>query len=221
MRVVIVGAGKVGYYLAKTLMEHGHVPTLIDTDRTTCAFVADNLDVSVIWGDGTTTDVLKSAGTAQCDAFVSVTGQDEGNLISCQLAKQVFNVKKTIAKVNNPKNARVMRELGIDIAISSTENIASLIEHEVDTAKIKRLVAINQGEASICEAVLPPDYKLHGIRLSEIRLPSVAVIISISRGGKTIIPRGETQLLSGDKVLFLTKNDALYKVQQLLKIEKL
>ena len=82
MRVVIVGAGKVGYYLAKTLLEHGHVPTLIDTDRTTCTFVADNLDVSVIWGDGTTTDVLRSAETDTCDAFVSVTGQDEGNLIS-------------------------------------------------------------------------------------------------------------------------------------------
>lgn len=81
-----------------------------------------------------------------------------------------------------------MRELGIDITISSTDSIARLLEHEIDTAQIKRLAAINQGEASICEAVLPEDYKLHGKRLSEIRLPASAIIISISRSGKTIIP---------------------------------
>lgn len=221
MKLIVIGAGKVGYYLTKTLLEHGHYPVLIETDYERCLRAANDLDISVIHDDGTTIRALREANAESCDALVSVTGRDEDNLISCQLAKQVFHVKKTIARVNNPKNADVMRKLGIDIAISSTDNIARLLEHEIDTAQIKRLAAINQGEASICEAVLPPDYKLHGKRLCEIRLPGSAIIISVSRDGETIIPRGETTLCSGDTILFLTKNDALHEVQRLLKLTSL
>lgn len=219
MNLIVIGAGKVGYYLAKTLLEHGHHPTIVEADHMSCSRAANDLDIPVICGDGTTLHALREAGADSCDAVIGVTGRDEDNLISCQLAKQVFHVRKTIARVNNPKNVSVMRKLGIDITISSTDNIARLLEHEIDTSQIKRLAAINQGEASICEAVLPEEYKLHGKRLSEIRLPDSAIIISINRGGKTIIPRGETALLSGDTVLFLTKNDALHEVQHLLRLE--
>ena len=219
MNLIVIGAGKVGYYLTKTLLEHGHHPTIIESDHARCSHAANDLDIPVICGDGTTLHALREAGADSCDAVIGVTGRDEDNLISCQLAKQVFHVRKTIARVNNPKNVSVMRELGIDITISSTDSIARLLEHEIDTAQIKRLAAINQGEASICEAVLSEDYKLHGKRLSEIRLPASAIIISISRSGKTIIPRGETALLSGDTVLFLVKNDSLHEVQRLLRLE--
>ena len=111
-----------------------------------------------------------------------------------------------------------MKQLGIDITISSTDNIVRLLEHEVDTANIKKLVAINHGEASINEAVLPENYKLHGKRLSEIRLPNMAVIISISRQGRTIIPRGDTQLFSGDTIMFMAMDNALHQVNRLLKL---
>lgn len=219
MNIVVVGGGKVGYYLAKALIEHGHHPTMVEASKNTCAFLANGLDVPIVCGDGTLAACLKQAGIADCDALIGVTGKDENNLICCQLAKKMFHVRKTIAKVNNPKNATVMKELGIDIIINGTDSIVRLLEHEVDTANIKKLVAINHGEASINEAVLPENYKLHGKKLSEIRLPNMAVIISISRAGRTIIPRGDTELNSGDTVLFMAMEDALHEVKVMLKLE--
>lgn len=219
MNIVVIGGGKVGYYLSKTLIEHGHRPTIVELSKSTCKFIANDLDVPIICGDGTSIDILERSNVQNCDALISVTGKDENNLISCQLAKKLFKVPKTIAKVNNPKNAAIMRQLGIDIAISSTDNIARLLEHEVDAASMRQIVSINHGEASICEITLPENYKLDGKRLSELRMPNMAVIISISRKGATIIPRGNTQLLSGDTVMFLSQNDAIHDVRLILKLE--
>lgn len=219
MNIIVIGGGKVGYYLTKTLIEHGHHPTLIEASKATCNFLANDLDVPIICGDGTSIDVLESSNIIDCDALISVTGKDENNLISCQLAKKLFNVPKTIAKVNNPKNAAVMRHLGIDIAISSTDNIARLLEHEIDAASMRQIVSINHGEASICEVSLPEGYKLHGRKLSELKMPNMAVIISISRDGATIIPRGDTQLLSGDTIMFMSQNDAIHDVKKLMKLD--
>lgn len=218
MNIVIIGGGKVGYYLTKTLIEHGHHPTVIELCRNTSRFLANDLDVPIIYGDGTNIETLEAANVANCDTFISVTGQDENNLISCQLAKKLFKVPKTIAKVNNPKNSEAMKALGIDITISSTDNIARLLEHEVDTSIIKQLVSINHGEASISEINLPPNYKLHGKKLSEIKLPNLCVIVSISRKGSIIIPRGDTELLSGDTVMLMVKNEAMYSIKRLLKL---
>lgn len=220
MNIVVIGGGKVGYYLTKTLLEHGHHTTMIENSKSTCEFIANDLDVTIVCGDGTSIDILESAGIENCDAFISVTGQDEDNLISCQLAKMLFNVPKTIAKVNNPKNSEIMKQLGIDITISSTDNIARLLEREVDTSKIKQLVSVNHGEASISELVLPKNYRLNGKKLSEIKLPNMCVIILISRSGSTIIPRGDTELLSGDTVMIMAKDDSMHKVQHLLKLDE-
>lgn len=219
MNIVIIGGGKVGYYLTKTLIEHGHHPTLIENSKATCEFIANDLDVTIVCGDGTSIDTLESANVQSADAFISVTGQDEENLISCQLAKKLFSVKKTIAKVNNPKNAEIMRQLGIDITISSTDNIARLLEREIDTAKIKQLVSINHGEASISEIVLPANYRMHGKKLSEIKLPNMCVIVSISRNGVTIIPRGDTELLSSDTIMVMAKDTSVHEIQLLLHLE--
>lgn len=220
MNIVIVGGGKVGYYLTKTLLEHGHHPTMIEESKSTCNFLANDLDVPIICGDGTLVSVLEMAQLEHCDALISVTGKDENNLISCQLAKRVFRVPKTIAKVNNPKNAQALRILGVDIVISSTDNIARLLEHEVDTAAIKQLMMVNHGETAICETVLPDHYRLHGRKLMEIKLPNTVVVISINRKGVTIIPRGDTELLSGDTILFLAKQEAMHQVKLMLKLEK-
>lgn len=220
MNIVVIGGGKVGYYLAKTLLEHGHKATVIENDKATSRFLANDLDVTIVCGDGTSIDILEAANVGEADAFISVTGQDEDNLISCQLAKKLFNVPKTIAKVNNPKNSQIMRQLGIDITISSTDNIARLLEREIDTTQIRQLVSINHGEASISEIVLPQNYRLSGRKLSEIKLPNMCVIVSISRGGFTIIPRGDTELISGDTVMIMAKDEAMHSVKQLLKLDE-
>lgn len=218
MNIIVVGGGKVGYYLTKTLLEHGHNPAIIEMSKSLCQYIADSLDVPVVCGDGTAIDVLEEAGAKKCDALISVTGADENNLISCQLAKKLFNVPKTIAKVNNPKNLACMRQLGVDITISSTDNIARLLEHEVDATAFKRIADINQGQAAILEVTLPDNYKLHGKKLQEIKLPNNAVIVLISRDGNTIIPRGDTELLSGDMVMLMSKNEAIHSIKSYLKL---
>lgn len=220
MKVVVVGAGKVGYYLSKTLMEHGHHPVIIEKDRLICRRVADELDSPVICGDGATTDALEAAGTKDADAIICVTGKDEANLIACQLAKKLYNIRRTVARVNNPKNAAVMKQLGVDIPVSTTDNIARLIEREVDTSGIRQIMMLNRGTASISELEIPENYKLSGKSLSELELPEESIVVSISRDGTLIIPRGSTQILSGDKIVVVAQNRVIHELSRLLELEK-
>lgn len=220
MRVCIVGGGKVGYYLSKTLMEHGHEPVIIELDEQTCSHLAENLDFPVVHGDGTLVEILEIAMVDSCQALVGVTGKDEANLIACQLAKKVFGVKKTIARVNNPKNTPVLKELGVDIAVSSTDNIARLIEREVETDAIHHLMSIAGGDASLTEVFLPDDFKYSGRTLAELEIPHDVVIVFLTRGQELIIPRGNTVLLGGDKVVCVAKNTAFHDLARLWDLDE-
>lgn len=131
----------------------------------------------------------------------------------------MFQVERTVARINNPKNAAVMKQLGVDIPISSTDNIARLLEREVDTAAIKQLMPLARGEASLSELQIPPKYRLNGITLSELRLPEESVIVSVSRDGRLIIPRGNTQIFSGDKILVVCANSAVRELSRKMGIE--
>lgn len=217
--MIIVGGGKVGYHLAKALLEHGHHPVIIEKKRPLCVSVANSLDIPVICGDGSTLAVLESAGVREADSLVGMAGQDEVNLVCCQVAKRIFHVKRTVARVNNPRNVEIMKQLGVDIPISSTYNVAQLVERELDTAAFKQLLSLDGGETTLSETVLPEGYELHGLRLSQIHLPEESVIVSITREGRLIIPRGNTQLLSGDKILFCARTQSLHEVSEVLKIQ--
>ncbi len=219
MRVIVVGGGKVGYYLAKTLLEHEHEPVLIEQDKHLCRKVANELDITIICGDGTSIDILEMAIKDGAEALIGVTGEDENNLIACQLAKKRFNIPRTVAKVNNPKNAEIMKQLGVDIPISSTDNIARLLEREVDTAAIKRIMSLNRGEATLSELQLPDNYKLDGKSLQEIKLPEGSILVTITRNGELLIPRGNTVLKSGDKVVAIAQNRVLHRLAEILEIE--
>lgn len=219
MKVVIVGGGKVGYYLAKTLLEHGHEIELIEINKQTCSSIANELDIPVICGDSTQIETLEAASLEDADAIICVSGMDEVNLITCQLAKKTFGVAKTVAKVNNPKNAIVLKELGVDNVINSTDSIASLIEREVDTSKIKELISLNHGEAVICEVTLPEKYYYDGKQLMDIKLPGLFNIVSITRGNSLIIPRGQSVLRSGDKLLVISDSDEVKTLRSVLKLK--
>lgn len=210
MRVCIVGGGKLGYYLTKTLLEHGHSPTVVELDLITCEHIANNLDIPVIHGDGTMIEVLESAAIEGCSAFVAASGRDEDNLIACQLAKRVFKIKKTVARVNNPKNASVLKQLGVDIAVSATDNIARLIEREVETTAIQQLLSLGGGTVSLTEILIPATFRYSGQTLTTLEIPDDCVIISVTRDGEFIIPRGSTQIRGGDKVVVLTKDTAFH-----------
>ncbi len=218
MKIVIVGGGTVGLYLAKALLEHNHEPTIVEPNKSVCGHLANTLDIPIVVGDGTMIEDLQSAGADDADVLIAVAGRDEVNLIACQLARFEFHVRRTIAKANNPKNAEVMRTLGVDIAVSSIDAITRLMEREVDMSAVKQLVSLNQGEASICEILLPDDFKYSGKKLMDIRFPEESVVISVERGGQLLIPRGNTLIFSGDKLLILAKDDALHAVKEKLKL---
>ncbi|MEG0229545.1 MAG: TrkA family potassium uptake protein [Oscillospiraceae bacterium] len=218
MKIIIVGAGKVGFYLAQTLLEHNHFPTIVDQNKNLCQKAANLLDIPVINGDGTTIETLEEAGAADCDALVSVTGLDQDNLFACQLAKREFLVKKTIARVNNPKNAEVMKTLGVDIPISSTDNIARLLEREIETSAMKQIMDLNRGKASISEILLPENFTKTDKTLQQLNLPETVVIASIFRNGDVIIPRGNTTLFPGDKIIIVAENSALHVINKIFKL---
>lgn len=219
MKVTIVGGGKVGYYLVKTLIEHRHEPTIIEIDKDVCERIANEIDIPVICGDATTLETLEEAETSKAGAFISVTGSDENNLVACQLAKQRFFVPKVVAKSNNPKNVEVMKLMGIDNVINSTNSIASLIEREVDTSKIKQLISLNHGDATIFEVSLPENYVYDGKMLMDIKIPTLFNIISITRGEYFIIPRGQSVLKSGDKLLVMSESSAAKELKAVLKLK--
>lgn len=127
MDIIIVGGGKVGYYLLKSLHEQ-HEVALIDKNKGVCETIAKEFDSMILWGDGTTVDVLRDAGIENANIVVAVTGKDEENIIICQIAKMNFNIEKTIARVNNPKNIEIFKQLGVDKTVCSTEVIANMIE---------------------------------------------------------------------------------------------
>ena len=214
MHICIVGGGKIGFYLAQTLLEHGHEPVVIESEESTCQRLANSLDIPVIHGDGTLIEILRMARLEECKALIGVTGRDENNLIACQLAKKVFGVKKTVARVNNPKNAPVLKQLGVDIAVSSTDNIARLIEREDETAAIRQLMSIAGGDASLTEVLLPDNFKFHNKSLAELWIPEDAIIIFITRGQEVIIPRGNTTLQSGDHVVCVAKDTAFHDLTE-------
>ena len=215
-----MGGGKVGYYLVRTLIEHDHEPTVIETNRLVCEKIANEMDIPIICGDAARLEILENAGIAHSDALVSVTGSDETNLIVCQLAKKKFGVPKTVAKSNNPKNVAVMQALGIDNVINSTDSIASLIEREVDTSRIKQILSLNGGEVTLFEVELPRDYVYEGKMLMDIKLPVLFNIVSITRNGCMIIPRGQSMLKSGDKLLVISETDAVREIKSALKIKE-
>ena len=221
MKAIIVGGGKVGFYLTKTLLEHNYEVTIIEKNKEQSRYCANNLEAEVACGDGTIYETLLACGADKADCVISVTGKDECNLISCQVAKKAFGVRKTIAKVNNPKNADVMKQLGVDIVVSATENIIQLLEHEVDFSAMKKLLSIDEeyDDASLVEITLPENYVYEGKKLAELSLPEQCNIACINRGGRTIIPRGATILLSGDVVLVVMMNSKEKELRRALKIK--
>lgn len=130
MRIVIAGAGKVGYYLAKTLMD-SHEVILIEKDRQICERIAEDLGIAVVAGDAVNLKFLQDADVGRADVFVAATGKDEVNLVASQIVREHLHVGKVIARVNNPRNELVFRALNIPLTVSSTSVIAQLIHQEV------------------------------------------------------------------------------------------
>lgn len=214
MYIIIVGAGKVGRFLAKRLSEDKHTVALIEKDKAWCENIAEELqDVLVINGDGCDPKILLEAGIARAEVVAAVTGDDEDNLVICQLAKERFGINRTVGRINDPRNEHAFHELGIDVPIDATAIIAKIIEEEVSFADFVTLMSFKKGKLVIVKVDLPEDSPVINKKIQDIKLPADSVLVSIIRGDEVIVPKGDTVLQARDDIVALTK---IENEQQLL-----
>jgi len=213
MYVVIIGAGRIGFHLAQKLIQDKHTVTVIEKDRARCEGISQNLDAMVINGDGCEPRYLEDANIAQADVAAAVTADDEDNLVICQLAKDVFGVRRTVARVNNPRNEHIFTELGVDVAVNSTTIIAKIIEEESSFEDFINLMTFKRGKLALVRVDLASDSPVIEKCVKDVRLPENSVLVSVVRGDNIIVPKGETVLKKGDDVIALT---TIENEQQLL-----
>lgn len=214
MSSIIVGGGKIGYYVMRTLHERGVDAVIIERNEAICTKIAEELDVDVICGDGTDMTVLRDAGIGEAEIVAAVTGTDEENLVICEIAKASFSVPRTIARVNNPKNIAMFKALGIDKIVCSTEVIANLIENELDRDDYHVIQTFERGAMILVEVSISEKSPWCDKKLKNLELPGECVIATILRAEKIIYPRGETDILRGDKVLLVTNQPMLAKLRK-------
>lgn len=205
MYVIVVGAGKVGYHLAKTLIAEGHEVLLLEKDRKTVETLTDELGELIVHGDGCEIRTMSEVGMGRANVVVAVTGDDEDNLIICQMAKRKFGVPRTIARVNDPKNEELFKELGIDQTVSSTRIIFNLLEQQIETGQVIPLAALKKGEIEVVEANITADSSVAGTKIGQLDLPPNTLIISVIRDDHAIIPHSDTKLRAGDSVIAMIK----------------
>ena len=206
MKMVIVGGGKVGWNLARIMLERRHTVSLIERDRQKCEKLADELDAAIFRGDGTNVAVLEAAGTQDADVFMTVTGSDQDNLVASQVARDHFHAKKVISRVNDPRNIETFRVLGIENTVCSTDILTKMIEQEADLAHMHLIATLNQGKAGICSMTLPSNTALDGVALKDISLPRGTLVISLIRRGVLTIPNGSTILQAGDELVAVSED---------------
>jgi len=203
MYVIVVGAGKVGWNLARELIEKGNEVTLIESDRRRYLVVAEELEHCIQYGDATELWVLERAGIARADLVIAVTGDDEDNILICQVAKEKYLCERIIARVNNPRNLQHFRLLGIEPAVSATDLILRLIEHEVPKYGLVHLLNLPGEQLEIIEMEVAPGAPAAGRRLADIELPDGSLIISVLRGGSGFVPKSDSVVEAGDEVLLV------------------
>jgi trk system potassium uptake protein len=207
MYVIVVGGGNVGYYLTKDLTLAGHEVLLLEKDRARAQRLTEDLGEVVQQGDGCEARVMEDMGFARADVIVAATGEDEDNLIVCQMAKQRFGVLRTISRVNSPANEALFAQLGIDTTVSATRLIFNLIEQEIETDHLVPLAALARGNLEIVSIELSERSPVVGRSIGELALPGDAHIVAILRGDRGLLPSPNAILQTGDTVLTLVKQD--------------
>jgi trk system potassium uptake protein TrkA len=214
MYAIILGCSTTGLNLAKELLEQGHEITILEKDRTRSDQANDLLGQISIVGDGCQQQVLKSVGLNRADVFIALSGTDEDNLISCQLAKHVFSVPKTIALINNPNNEELFRILGVDVRISSTSLILQHIEEEL-SASVVHMQALGSSARELVSITIPPDASAVGKRIADLNMPAESLIsLIVTKGGNTRFPDEIFELQPNDQALVVTTPEKELEVRR-------
>ncbi len=201
--VIIAGAGKVGWNLARELIGRDQEVTLIESDHARYRVVESELQHAVQYGDATELWVLERAGIQRADLMIAVTGDDEDNILICQVAKEKYGCQRIVARVNNPRNLQHFRLLGVQPAVSATDLILRLIEHEVPEYGLVQLLALEEEHLEIIEVEVGEGSQAAGAQVADVPLPVGSLIISVLREGMGFVPQGDSQIQAGDQVLLI------------------
>jgi trk system potassium uptake protein len=216
MFVLIAGGGKVGANLARTLLRTSHEVTIIEQRRDRFQALEEEFEHRAIAGDATELFVLERGGIARPpDLVVAVTGDDEDNMVICQMAREHYGATKVIARVNDPRNQVHFDLLGISPTVSATQSIMAMIEHEVPEHELIHLLELRKENLEIVEVQIDKDSPSAGKRVARLKLPVGSRLISVMRDGHHEIPDPETELQPGDQVLAILepgKEDELRRV---------
>ncbi len=206
MYVIVAGGGKVGFYLGRALLEEGHEILIIEKDAKKCQNISEELGGIVLQGDGCEVSTMIEAGFARADLLIAVTGDDEDNLVICQVGKIRFNIPRTIARINNPKNEAIFKRMGIDITISATNVILEHIQQELPSHPLLHLLDLHYFGLEVVEVKIPKGSKTIGKRIRELSLPPdslLSLVVNKARGPQ--VASGDTMLDEEDEVLAVTK----------------
>jgi len=205
MYIIVIGGGKVGYYLSKALLGEGHEVLVIEKDATRVERIEEELGSICMQGDGCEAATLEEAGAERANLFAAVTDEDEDNLVACQVAKHKFNVPRIIARIGNPRNEALFKKLGIDVTVSATNLILEYIEQEVPTHPLTHLRELKEGELEIVEVRIPSGSTAIGKEVRELPLPPGSLLSLIVKEEGVQVPTPYTTLEAEDRVIAVTK----------------
>lgn len=218
MNLVIAGGGNVGYYLCQALCERRYHVCVIEQNLNRCEWIERTHaghNLVVVHGDAAKEQILLDAGVARCDTFIAVTGQDQNNLTACMMAKQLLHAKRTITRVNNPKNIRVFQRLGVDSVISSVSRITDMIEQELDWADVDAILSEKTDNARIRQFLVDGRSKAASRPISRLRLPAETIIVVVVRGNRAFIPNGTFRLEADDELIMMGSEEHLAAAEPL------
>jgi trk system potassium uptake protein TrkA len=205
LNVIIVGGGKEGTYLASLLISRGHKVKVIEVRREEIPRLQQALSpTAVLPGNGTDPGVLESAGIQQVDVVAAVTGADEVNLVVTSLARFEFQVPRTIARVNNPRNVWMFTaDMGVDVALNQADLMAPIIAEEMSLGEMMTLLTLGKGHYSLVEEKVHPTAAAAGKAIRDLNLPEECILVGVIREGELLIPHGNTVLKPNDMVIAL------------------
>jgi trk system potassium uptake protein len=219
VKVVIVGAGSVGRFMAGELRASGHEVALLDQDTVKVRRngASDTSGVRWVAGDGCEVPILAKAGLESADVVAAVTGDDEDNLVISLLAKQEFAVPRVVARVNNPNNHWMFTDMwGVDVAVSTPHLLTSLVQEAVSVGSFVRLLSFEGGKARLAEVTLSDDSPASGREISGLNLPRDSTVVAVLRDQHVLMPRGDTTLRVGDEVIVLVTDESENDVRAIL-----
>ncbi|MDB5066303.1 MAG: potassium channel related protein [Chloroflexi bacterium] len=215
--VIVIGGGKVGYHLARHLLDRGYEVTLVEKDRVRAQWLSHQLgSCSIMVGDGDEMAFLATTGIERAGVVVGATGDDEDNLVACQLAKRKFSVPRTIARVNDPENVRLFKALGIDVPVSATELLMGLIEAELSGSDAVKGVAVKACGATLVDVALPELSSLVGRRVADVHLPGGDLVVCIVRDGLPVVPQADVVIQPGDELIIYSTTLDVESVRELV-----